>query len=86
MLRSDLALPHEGPPVHLELRQLVGGQDDGLVQQLGHAEVDGQPGGVVGGALQTQAGAGGGCCHPAGLQLGHSGQVGAGRQRVTFAK
>ena len=72
---GGLSLPYEGPAVHLELRQSLGGQRHGLVQQLAHAEVDAQPGGVVGRGLETQPRAGAGSCHPARLQLRHTGQV-----------
>ena len=50
---DGLALAYEGPAVHLELRQSLGGQRHGLVQQLAHAEVDPEPGGVGGGRLEA---------------------------------
>ena len=81
LLSPHLSLPDEGPAVHLELRELVGRQDDCLVQQFRHPEVDGQPGGIVSRAVKAQPGAGRGCRHPARLQLGHSGEVGTAGQR-----
>ena len=82
--RLAAALADEGPAVHLELRELVGWQDHGLVQQFGHPEVDGEPGGVVGRAVEAQPSTGRGCRHPARLQLGHSGEVSAGQQRKYY--
>ena len=81
---SYIALPDKGPPVHLELRELVGREDDGLVEELGHPEVDGEPGGVVGSALEAQPGTGGGRRHPARLQLGEAGEVSAREREVRF--
>ena len=51
MVLTHLALSDEGPPVHLELRQEVGRERHGLVQQLAHPQVHAQPVRVGGGAL-----------------------------------
>ena len=83
---AGLALPDEGPAVHLELGQRDGGQRHGLVQQLAHAEADGEGGGVRGRALQPQPGAARrGRRHPARVQLGQAGQVRAGNGKITLS-